>query len=329
MTRRRAPDPLEGRLAALQALRNQPGQPDAPEAVAELRAALEDRSAHAIAKAAEIAGEWELTALEPELAAAFERLLVDPARTDKGCVGKTAVAEALVRIGAERAELYRTGAGHVQLEPVWGGRADTAARLRAACAMGLVRMADRHAYDVAAALLVDPEAPARMGAAEALGHGAALVATPLLRMKALAGDIEGRVVGECFASLLRLAPEASLPFVSGFLDARASEVQEAAAFALGESQLEGALAALRAYRERADDGGRIALLAIALLRRDDALDYLVTLVGTAAPRTARLALDALAAPCERTAVRERVLRAVQGREDAALAAEGEALRPRE
>ncbi len=318
MTRRRAQDPLESRLATLQALRE---RPDAPGAVAELRAALGDRSSHAVAKAAEIAGERELTALEPDLAAAFERLLVDAPRADKGCLGKTAIAEALVRIGAERAELYRAGARHVQLEPVWGGRADTAARLRAACAMGLVRMGDPHAYDVAAALLVDPEAPARMGAAEALGHGVAYVATPLLRMKTLAGDAEARIVGECFASLLRLAPEASLPFVSAFLDASAPEVQEAAAFALGESQLADALEPLRRWQQRADDGGRIALLAIALLRLDAALDFLVTLVGTAPPRLARLALDALAAPCERAAVRERVLRAARDREDGALEAE--------
>jgi len=263
--RTRASDSLQRRLARLAALRE---NPTAPDAVAELRAALADRSMHAIAKAAEIAGEFEIAELEPELAAAFRRVMADPTETDKGCVAKAAIVEALVRLGAEQPDIYLAGARHVQLEPVWGGRKDTAGGLRGACAMGLVRSAHAQAYNVLAGLLADGEPAARVGAAEAAGHGAPHVVGPLLRLKILLGDEEARVIGACFGSLLRVSPRESLTFVAGHLGAPSAEVQEAAAFALGESQLPGAFGPLRAWREHSPsrERDRVALLAIALLR---------------------------------------------------------------
>ncbi|HME72586.1 MAG TPA: hypothetical protein VKM54_22380 [Myxococcota bacterium] len=317
--RKRASDPLGGRLARLAALRE---NPTTPAAVTELRAALADRSMHAVAKAAEIAGEFEITEREPELAASFGRLMIDPTETDKACVAKAAIIEALVRLGAEQPDIYLAGARHIQLEPVWGGCKDTAGGLRGACAMALVRIAHAQAYEVLADLLADRDTAARVGAAEAAGHGAPHVVAPLLRLKILLGDEEARVLGACFGSLLRVSPRESLTFVAGHLGAPSTEVREAAAFALGDSQLAAAFDHLRSWRENSlsREMSRVALLAIALLRIDEALDYLIELVGSAPTLTARQALEAVSVHCERPVVRERVLRAAGRRADLALQA---------
>ena len=57
-----------------------------------------------------------------------------------------------------------------------------------------------------AELLADAEERTRTTAAEALGIGGSELGLPLLRLKALMGDPEPRVLGACFASLLAIAP---------------------------------------------------------------------------------------------------------------------------
>jgi hypothetical protein len=181
--------------------------------------------------------------------------------------------------------------------------------------MGLVRTAHAEAYEIVAALLADKEEQARVGAADAAGHGAPHVVVPLLHLKVLSGDAEPRVLGACFGALLAVAPRESLSFVTRFLDEATPEVQEAAALALGDSQLPEAFALLRAWGERATfrDAGRVALLAISLLRLPAALDHLIGLVGSAPLAVARQALEVVSVHCEREGVRERVVAAVRGR----------------
>ena len=84
-----------------------------------------------MARAAEIVAEWELAPFELALIAAFDRFLPDAVRRDPTCAAKIAIAEALNRLESREAELFLRGVRHVQPEPVWGGREDTAARLRA------------------------------------------------------------------------------------------------------------------------------------------------------------------------------------------------------
>jgi HEAT repeat protein len=117
----------------------------------------------------------------------------------------------------------------------------------------------------------------------------------LLRLKALCGD-EPEVLGECFAGLLRAAPNESLQFVAKFLDHREEAVAEAAALALGDSRLESAFPALRDASQllRARPLRRTLLLAIALLRRENAIDYLLDLVENGESQVSADAVDALA-----------------------------------
>lgn len=308
---------LEAALAELGRVRD---APRTPEALAALRAALAGRSSHLAAAAAEIAAAHELSELVPALTAAFERFLVDPLRRDPACAAKTAIADALYHIGAPEVGVYRRGIGHVQLEPVWGGKADTASGLRGICALALVRV---HAPDVLlhlAELLADPEAPARRVAAQALGYGEDPAAAPLLRLKALSGDADPQVVGECLLALLRVSPAASLDFVARFLDRPDAEVADAAALALGTSRLAGALPLLTAWWERVFDAERrrSALLAIALLKSEAALAYLVGHVAESAAPHARAAIEALAIYRHDARLRAQVLAAVKARADAGL-----------
>src|SRR5262249_32602724 len=151
-------------------------------------------------------GDFELAVLIPDLVAAFERLLVQPLRSDPSCAGKAAIADALYRIGAPEIGVYVNGIRHVQLEPVWGGKADTALQLRGTCALALVRVHYPDYLVELADLLADREAPVRKMAAQALAYSENPAAVPLLRLKALVGDDDPQVLVEILAALLTIAP---------------------------------------------------------------------------------------------------------------------------
>src|SRR5579862_135441 len=106
--------------------------------VAELRTALRDRNNFLVSKAAAIAGELGIRELIPDLAAAFERFLRDPAKSDPQCWAKNAIAKALKDLNYHEPDFYVRGLKHIQLEPVWGGQEDSAAALRGACVLALV-----------------------------------------------------------------------------------------------------------------------------------------------------------------------------------------------
>jgi hypothetical protein len=296
--------------------------PTAPASLTLLRAALSGRSSHAAAKAAAIAGDLEIDALVPDLAAAFERFLVQPVKSDPGCAAKAAIADALYRLGAGETEVYLKGVRHVQMEPVWGGRADTATGLRGTCALALVRVHYPDYLVELADLLADREAPARRMAAQALAYSENAAAVPLLRLKALSGDEDPQVLGDCLLALLRIAPRQSIAFAARFLDRPEGEIAEAAALALGASRVAEAFPALRDWWQRTFDPARrrTALLAVAMLKRDEAIQYLLEQVAEAAPMHARDALRALAIYRHDGKLRAQVEAALARREDAALRA---------
>jgi HEAT repeat protein len=283
---------LEKELTAVYALRE---QPLSDQVVGELRRALARKNNHLVATAAQVAGEREIAALEPDLVQAFGRFMADPLKTDKGCAAKAAIAEALYQIGAIQEGLFLQGIRHVQLEPVYGGRQDTAARLRGVCAMALVRMGYPQVMIELAYLLADHELDARIAAVRAIAYGRSEAGVPLLRFKVLGGDDDPRVLYECFGALLKLAPETSLPFVAGFLDHANAAIAEGAALALGESRLSEAFEFLRtAWGSMFDPDRRNAvLLAIAMLRSEQALDFLLALVADAPLAVANEAIAAL------------------------------------
>ena len=288
--------------------------------MATLRRVFAGKSSHAAAKAGEIAGEFELSELVPDLEGAFRRFMESPVRRDPGCRAKTEVARALQLIGHDDADLFLTGIRHVQLEPVYGGKADTAADLRGASALGLVRMNHPAVLSELADLLADPEAPARISAARALAYHGGETCAPLLRLKVSFGDDEPAVIAECVRALVIVAPRSSLALVGRVLDSAKPAVVEAVAFALGESRSEGALEVLRAWWERTPDEAlrSTALNAIAQLRQDAAFDFLVGLVAAAPGPSAREAIAALGMYRHDDALRKRVVAAAEARDDVGL-----------
>ncbi len=303
---------LEALLAQLDEVRSAlPPQGDAnPNAAAtqdRLRQVLQSKVGVAIAQAARLISQHEFTDLIPDLVAAFEQAKVNPAKTDPNCLGKTAIADALYRLDYSNEALFLQGIHHVQMEPVWGGQEDTAATLRGTCALGLVRMNYPDVMTELADLLADPEAPARIAAARAIAYSGSPHGVPLLRLRARIGD-DPPVVAECLAALLKLAPLPSVPFVAEFLHHLHPQTQELTALALGESRLPEALPPLQHWWAQTPDPElqKTALLAIATLRLDDALQFLLTLLTDSNRATAQAAFDALSIYQQDTALWQEV-----------------------
>jgi hypothetical protein len=308
---RKSNDP-QPRVRRLQAAAD--GDPAAfPEAA---RAALRDAHPLPVARAAQLCGDRLLYDLEGDLIAAFERLRPLPYTRDPQCMAKGAIARALVALDCQDAALYRAGIGLRQAEPVWGGSVDTAVDLRATCAMGLVQTRYPRALVALVGLLADPEPRARAGAARAIACAEPLAAEAVLRAKALLGDAEAEVVGECLVGLLRVEPEESPGFVAGFLDASDPAVREQAALALGGSHLDLALGLLR---ERWDaeplkgEAHRILLRGAILHRSAAACDWLFEVIARGDPHTAAWTVEELAVYRANARLCERVKEAVATR----------------
>ena len=128
----------EAKLTRLRALRT---APVTAETIEELRRALDDASNLVVAEAAAVAGLNQVRDLAPHLAATFERLMIDPEKSDKQCRGKIAIVEALNQLEFAEAEVFLRGIVHVQ-DPVWESRPpqDAAGLLRALSALGLARL---------------------------------------------------------------------------------------------------------------------------------------------------------------------------------------------
>lgn len=267
--------------------------------VEELRGHVASRFSLAVGKAARLAAEREVvSALEGDLVAAFERFAGNGGETDKGCHAKREIAEALQTARAFAAPLFLRGVRLRQPEKGYGGPVDTAVDVRAACAMGLVRMHHPAAMDELAELLADPEPGARRAAARAIGYAEDRRGGPLLRFKALSGDEDPAVVAECVSGLLAMAPESAIPFAARLLDStRDGALAESVALALGESRRAEALEPLRAfYAASARRGAELrtsALAAIALLRLDAAYDFLFETIADGGAAAAADALRAL------------------------------------
>jgi hypothetical protein len=96
------------------------------------------------------------------------------------------------------------------------------------------------------------------------------------------GDSDAEVIGECFTALLGLISQRSLGFVAEYLHTGDDEVAEMAALALGESRIPAAFGVLRdAWMKKLSAPVRRAVLfALATLRRDEAFDFLLSLLET-------------------------------------------------
>lgn len=309
---------LEDQLAELHALR---GATETPEARTQLLNALRRGVNHVAAKAAELLADARDAEVEPALVQAFDRFMSDPLKIDKGCVAKTAIAAALHQMHAPADQVYLRGIRYVQLEPTYGGRADTAASLRGLCAMGLVDMNHPDALLHVVPLLCDPERQARIAAVRALAASGRDDAAHVLNLKAHIGADDPDVLSETLGALLSLWRERALPIVGDLIDrAGAAGTREVAVLALGSSRLPGVLTMIRERYERDIDGEfrRVCLLALVMHRSDDATSFVLEQLRDGSSQAAENALAALATFRHDAVLLRRVRDAVEQRGDRAI-----------
>jgi HEAT repeat protein len=294
------------------------------DAVPALQKALSDRVNLVVAKAAKIAAEMRLGDLLPDLLHAFDRLFEKPVERDPQCWGKNALSKALVALAYREAAPFLRGIRHIQMEPVWGGEADTAATLRGTCALALPACDDitrsqilRHLVDA----LGDGALPVRSDAARAIAQMEGDEAVLLLRLKARLGDSESEVTGQVFDYLFQLERDQALPFVADFLQSKAGPAAEEAALALGSSRLPAAVPLLEQSlaRHRDPDFRRVLLSALSATRQPPALDFLLNMVRNGREADALGALEALALHRDSPDIRRQVENAAAER-DAAMRA---------
>lgn len=309
----------EDALAAIHAIRQSPEKHDPKRDLAPF---LRHKSNHVVAAAAATVERLEAGALAPELVEAFERLMHNPSKLDSGCKALLAIVQALVQMDDPAAKVYFAGIRHVQMEGSFGPPVDVAAPLRGLCARGLARMGHPGALLECVALLADREVPARTGAVRAIAEAGRPEGVLLLRLKALVGDKEIDVTGECFSGLLSLDPAASVEFVAKFLSSGQDGIAEQAALALGESRLAAAFDVLRGAWERggAAEQRRTFLVAIAMLRSETALEFLLERLSAESGHVAADALAGLAFYARDEAVLARVEAIIRQRGEQALEA---------
>ena len=270
-------------------------QPATPETILDLRRYLADASSLIVAEAARIIKDQAVPGLVGDLVAAFDRLMIDPEKSDKQCRAKIEIVDALNQLEYAEPDVFLRGLTHRQDRRFGEPPAqDAAGALRAFSAFGLARIGHPGVVLLLTELLLDSDDTARAGAARALGNTGSLAAIPLLRYKVRTGDRLVDLIGECFASLLTLSFEESLPFVARYLRTQESALQGAAVFALAETRRPEALAVLRDYWPGAPADLRESLLvALAMFRLPAANDFLIGLIAGKDP-SARSALSAMA-----------------------------------
>lgn len=316
---------FDRKLEEIEALRT------APEASAreQLRRALKDRSNYVVGKAAAIAGDRQLQSLEPDLLAAFDRFMTNPVKSDPQCWAKNAIAKALKNLEYADPAVFLRGISHFQLEPVWGGRQDSAATLRGTCALALVActLGSFEILTRLTDLLNDPETPVRMDATRAIAQLSAKEGALPLRLKALIGDREPEVTGCCLAALLTLEPQENLGFVAGFLQNPDPDIRLEAAGVLADSREPQAIDLLKEFWEGQTDPEvkRNILKFLAGSPVRSAADFLVSVLQDASSQTAMEALTALAKSRYRATVQDQVAAIVAARQDSNLSSTFDAL----
>ena len=124
------------------------------------------------------------------------------------------------------------------------------------------------------------------------------------------------MLGDCFSSLLHVAPERSLDFVIGFLANGNPDVVQAASIALAQSQLRERALPVLVDRFRGSLGTEYKEImrgSIALARIPAAVDFLLKVVADERPELAAAAIRAMSGCRTDEELRERVRNIVLSR----------------
>lgn len=264
------------------------------EGKAQLKKAISGQKSLLISKAADIAGDHRLIEFSPLLVSAFERLMNKGPAADKGCRAKTSIVRALNKLDHTGSAVYLAGVKYVQLEASFGPPEDVAIHVRYDSALGLARIYHPDINYILTDLLADKESFVRIGAAKALAYLGQPEGELLLRLKVLMGQDQIEVIGECMMGLMGMSPKRSLDFITKYLFSRDESMVESAAIAIGSSRVPEALGVLMQAWDR-NPGARVRrslLLPIALLRTEEAFDFLLGILATS---DRGMAMDTLSA----------------------------------
>ena len=218
---------VEQQAADLESLRS--ATPDV--ATASLRKALQHRNNYLVSRAAKLTADLSLAELTPDLATAFTRFLDNPIKTDPQCWAKNAIAKALASLEYQEHELFLQGMRHIQLEPVWGGTADTAGNLRGTCALALVQCRELNStrlLSLLTELFADKELSVRVNAARAVEQVGSDSAMLLLRLRAELASDDAALLGACYSGVLHLEGPSAIPWATRFLSHQDDAAAEAA-----------------------------------------------------------------------------------------------------
>lgn len=283
---------FEAQLEALDQLKEQP----IAGWVEPLREALRQRNNYVVAKAADLAARQRLTDLVPDLLAAFDRFFEDAAKTDPQCWAKNALSRALAAVELQDPAPFLRGLHHVQPEPVWGGRSDTAGSLRATCALALVQCRELPEPDLLRhllPLLADPDKEVRGDVVRAIEQVGSPAASLLLRLRAEIGKDEPEILGACYAGVLRLEGRPALSWAGKFLAAE-DDASGEAALAIAATHSPEGFTLLKDRWDKASDPwfSSVLLSAISFTRQSEATEFLLDLVKSEEMR-ADQAIEAL------------------------------------
>ena len=122
---------------------------------------------------------------DSRLLTAFDRFFADAIKSDPQCWAKNALSRTLAALEHQDAAIFLRGMRHIQFEPVWGGRSDTAGTLRGTCALALVQcrsLSESELLNHLIELFADEDKSVRVEAARAVEQvgspSAAAVAAP-------------------------------------------------------------------------------------------------------------------------------------------------------
>jgi HEAT repeat protein len=283
---------FEEQMAAIDRLADLPRE----ESVEPLREALANRNNFIVGRAADLIRKRKLTELTPELLAAFDRFFQDAIKSDPQCWAKNAIAKTLAEFEHPDPQVYLRGMKHIQPEPSYGGASDSAATLRATCALALVQcrsLTDDQLLRELIDLLADKDKTVRAETIHAIEMVGAPASSLLLRERAQLGSDEPEVLGACYCGILHLEGVSGIAWVSRFL-ASGDDAAAEAALAIAEMHSGLGFEVLRECHDKMLDPWfrSVLLSAIALSREEAATEFLLDLVRSGS-REAEAAIAAI------------------------------------
>lgn len=267
----------EDRIRAVRDLKAHPG----PESQALLLQALKDRSNYVAALAAEALSKTADDEAAPAMVERFEHLSEDGLKRDPGCHTRSHLAFAFGRLeyGPAVAAL-RIGIRTVQIEAVGGVPFDTAAHLRANCALALAQLRAPGALRDIALLLFDRSVafttePQKV-AAQALARLADPAALIPLSIKLTFSEGEApEVLAECMEAVVQLEDPRALELLEPYLHDPDQALAAHAALMIAQTHAPEAPALLRqTVRRLSGNPLKATVLALTILRSDEAFAVL-------------------------------------------------------